>query len=157
QQNDNNAIALAEQHQLQSEADLLKVHEEENLQKEEMKKNKSKYIPIPDRDVLTIAPVIASSYTIRKMEKGLYVELWYYTNADEKAMVMLCLPNGITSWVPAALARTASGVVDDKDIPWADFCQAALQMIVAMKEATRSGCWDYLVFVLIMPYCIIIT
>ncbi|KAF8816234.1 hypothetical protein BYT27DRAFT_7208838 [Phlegmacium glaucopus] len=151
QQNDEDAVALTEQRQLQLEADLLKVQarvdEEENFQKEEIKRNKSKYIPIPDRDVPTIAPVVTSNYTIRKMEKGLYVELCYYTNAgldeasrssntaNNKAMVMLQLPDGVISWVPAASARTTSGVVDDKDLPWEDFCQAAPQMIVAMEEA----------------------
>ena len=71
------------------------------------------------------------------MEKGLYVELWYYTNAsldkashnsitmDDETMAMVCLPNGSTSWVPAAAARTATSVLEDKDILWEDFCQAA--------------------------------
>lgn len=81
------------------------------------------------------------------MEKGLYVELWYYTNAglddalrssnttDDEAMVMLRQSNGTTSWVPAASARNAARVTDDKDILWEDFCQAAPRMIVAMEEA----------------------
>ena len=140
-----------EQLRLQSEAEDLRartqIEEAESLRKEEMKKNKSKYLPIPDRDVPTTAPVIASNYAVRKMEKGLYVELWYYTNAgldeafrnsntvDDEAMVMLRLPNGTTSWVPAASARSTSAVVDDKNILWEDFCQAAPRMIVAMEEA----------------------
>ncbi|KAF8810604.1 hypothetical protein BYT27DRAFT_7044988, partial [Phlegmacium glaucopus] len=148
QQNDDDATALAEHRRLQSEADLIaaqaRINEEENLRKEEMKKNKGKYIPIPDRDVPTVAPVVASNYVLRKMEKGLYVELWYYTNAgldeafrslntaDDEAMVMFRQLDGSTSWIPAASARTASGVVDDKDVLWEDFCQAAPQMIVAM-------------------------
>jgi hypothetical protein len=81
------------------------------------------------------------------MEKGLYVELWYYTNAglddavrnsstvDDEAMVMLRLPDGSTSWVPAASTKTASSATDDKNILWEDFCQAAPRMIVAMEEA----------------------
>ncbi|KAF8801475.1 hypothetical protein BYT27DRAFT_7036627, partial [Phlegmacium glaucopus] len=104
QQSDDDAAALADNRRLQSEEDALRVQttidKEENLRKEEMKKNKMKYIPIPDRDVPTIAPVIASNYATRKMEKGLYVELWYYTNSgldeafrglnttDDEAMVM---------------------------------------------------------------------
>ena len=144
-----------EQRRVQAEAYDLRaqaeVEEAEALRKEEIKKNKSKYLPIPDRDVPTIAPVIASNYAVRKMEKGLYVELWYYTNAgleeasrssntaDDEAMVMLCLPDGSTSWVPAASTRTAGGVTDDKNILWEDFCQAAPRMIVAMEEA---DCWN---------------
>ncbi|KAF8816750.1 hypothetical protein BYT27DRAFT_7206921 [Phlegmacium glaucopus] len=151
QQNVDDAADLTERRWLQSEADVLRVQasidDEENLRKEEMKRNKMKYIPIPDRDVPTIAPVIASNYAIRKMEKGLYVELWYYTNAgldeafrtsnttDDEAMVMLRQPNNVTSWVPAVSAKTASAVIDDKDISWEDFCQAAPRMIVAMEEA----------------------
>jgi hypothetical protein len=135
----------------QREAEDLRVQAEfqeaETFRKEELKKNKSKYISIPDRDVPTIAHVIAANYAIMKMEKGLYVELWYYTNAgldealrnsnttDDEAMVMLRLPNGSTSWVPAASTRTASGVTEDQNILWEDFCQAAPRMIVAMEEA----------------------
>jgi hypothetical protein len=140
-----------EQLRVQAEADDLRlqkeVEEAEALRKDDLKKNKSKYIPIPDRDVPTVAPVFASSYAVRKMEKGLYLELWYYTNAgldealrnsntaDDEAMVMLRMPNGSTSWVPAASARTATAVTDDKNILWEDFCQAAPRMIVAMEEA----------------------
>jgi hypothetical protein len=150
-QNDEDNALRAEQLRLRSEAEDLRaqtqIEEAETLRKEEMRKNKSKYLPIPDRDVPTIAPVMASNYAVRKMEKGLYVELWYYTNAgleeavrnsntvDDEVMVMLRLPNGSTSWVPAAATRTTSAVVDDKNILWEDFCQAAPQMIVAMEEA----------------------
>ena len=67
---------------IQSEADDLRaqaeVDEAETLRKDELKRNKSKYLPIPDRDVPTVASVIASSYAVGKVEKGLYVELWYY-------------------------------------------------------------------------------
>ena len=85
QQSVDDEAAITETRHLQSEADAVKAQAEtveaENSKKEEMKKNKSKYLPIPDCDVPTIAPVVAYNYAIRKMEKGLYVELWYYTNA----------------------------------------------------------------------------
>ena len=150
-QNDEDQAAHDEQLRLRAEADDLRaqaeVEEAEATRKDELKKNKTKYIPIPDRDVPTISRVIAANYAIRKMEKGLYVELWYYTNAgldeafrnsntvDDEAMTMLRLPNGSTSWVPAAAAKTSSNVVEDKNILWEDFCQAAPRMIVAMEEA----------------------
>ena len=123
------------------------IEEAEALRKDEMKKNKSKYIPIPDRDVPLVARVVASNYAVRKMEKGLYVELWYYTNAgldeafrnsntvDDEAMMMVRLPNGSTSWIPVASSRTSSYVTEDRNILWEDFCQAAPHMIVAMEEA----------------------
>ena len=150
-QNEEDDIARADRLRIQTEADVLKaqteIEEAEALRKEEMKKNKSKYIPIPDRDVPSVARVVASNYAVRKMEKGLYVELWYYTNAgldeafrnsntvDDEAMIMVRLPNGSTSWVPAASSRTSSGVIEDRYILWEDFCQAAPRMIIAMEEA----------------------
>ena len=150
-QNEEDEALRAEQLRLQSEAEVLKaqaeIEEAESLRKEELKKNKSKYIPIPDRDVPTVACIFASNYALRKMEKGLYVELWYYTNAgldeafhnsnsvDDEAMMMVHLPNGSTSWVPAASTKTSSAVTEDRNILWEDFCQAAPRMIVAMEEA----------------------
>ena len=150
-QSEEDEVARANQLRVQTEADVLKaqteIEEAETLRKEEMKKNKSKYIPIPDRDVPSVARVVAANYAVRKMEKGLYVELWYYTNAgldeafcnsntvDDEAMIMVRLPNGSTSWVPAASSRTASGVIEDRNIFWEDFCQAAPRMIIAMEEA----------------------
>ncbi|KAF8802838.1 hypothetical protein BYT27DRAFT_7111300 [Phlegmacium glaucopus] len=131
-QNEADNAALMEHDRLLSEADLQKAQAEiveaESLHREEIKKKKIKYIPIPDRD-------------------GLYVELWYYTNAglddalrssntaDDEAMVMLRRPDGSSSWVPSASTRDAAGVSDDKNISWEDFCQAAPRMIVAMEEA----------------------
>ena len=94
----------------------------------------------------TITPVIASNYTNKKMEKGQYVELWYYTNdgldeamktnttLDDDAMIISKGPDGSTSWVPATTARDSKRVLDDKDIPWEDFCQAIPRMIIAMEE-----------------------
>jgi hypothetical protein len=121
--------------------------EQQTLRKEEMKKNKTKYIPIPDRPMPTTTPVIPSTYATRKMHKGEYVELWYYTNdgldealrnpasVDDDAMVIARKPDGSTSWVPAASTHNANKALDDKDIKWEDFCQAVPRMIVAMEEA----------------------
>jgi len=126
---------------------ILLAQDQEAIRKEEMKKNKLKYIPIPDRPIPTITPVFASNYTIKKMERGQYLELWYYTNAgldeamkintsvDDDAMIISRRPDGSTSWVPATTARDSKRVIDNKDIPWEDFCQAVPRMIIAMEEA----------------------
>ncbi|KAI0954812.1 hypothetical protein AcW1_006590 [Taiwanofungus camphoratus] len=152
------------QHQLDEQAAIIENHihlaeeaktckceaakiEEEAARKEELKKNKGKYIPIPDRDAPIIAPVLPATYAVRKMEKGLYVEMYYYTNKgldeainvtgaiDDEAMVPQQNANGTTAWVPAASTRDAHGVIDDKDLLWEDFCQAVLRMILAMEQA----------------------
>jgi hypothetical protein len=112
-----------------------------------MKKNKTKYIPIPDRPMPTTTPIFASNYAAKKMDKGQYVELWYYTNdgldealrahttVDDDAMVIARRPDGSTTWVPAAVARDSKKVLDDKDLKWEDFCQAVPRTILAMEEA----------------------
>jgi hypothetical protein len=123
------------------------VQEHEAIRREEIKKNKLKYIPIPDRPMPTIAPVFASNYAIKRLEKGQYLELWYYTSAglleamktnttmDEDAMVMSRKPDGTASWIPATTARDSKRAVDDKDLLWEDFCQAVPRIIIAMEEA----------------------
>ena len=123
-----------------------RLDEEEALKKEDRKKNKYKYTPIPDRDVPTEAPILPSSYAIKKLDKGEYVELWYFTNSglddaqlkttiDEDAMVMAKLPGGSTAWVSAASARNSQSVVEDQNISFEDFCQACPRIIAAMEEA----------------------
>ena len=95
----------------------------------------------------TTTPVFASNYVLKKMEKGLYVELWYYTNeglddamktsttTNDDAMVISRKPDGLATWETAASARDSNKVVDDKNIPWEDFCQAVPRMLLAMEEA----------------------
>jgi hypothetical protein len=131
----------------QEQWNAAEVLEFETAQREEMKKNKWKYTPIPDKDVPFEDSTIACSFALRKLEKGLYVELWYFTNdglddslrtastIDDEAMAMVHRADGTTSWIPAASARDARRVIDDKDISFEDFCQAARRMVTAMEEA----------------------
>ena len=95
----------------------------------------------------TTVPVFASNYAIKKMKRGQYVELWYYTNhgldeamrmsttVDKDTMVMSYKPDRSSSWVSAAAAQDSDKVVDDKEILWEDFCQAVPCMLLAMEEA----------------------
>ncbi|KAF8834015.1 hypothetical protein BDN67DRAFT_869378, partial [Paxillus ammoniavirescens] len=67
------------QHALEEEQDLAK--------QEEQKKNKIKFIPVPDLSVPTESIIIPSSYVLTKLHKAEYCELYYFTNhglADAK-------------------------------------------------------------------------
>ena len=142
-----NAAELARQRLEEQNNDLLLAQEQENLAKEERKKNRNKYLPIPDCPMPAVTPIFPSEYAVKKMEKGLYVELWYYTNdglddaarshssADDEAMVMGRNADGSPLWVSAAAARESKKILNDKDISWDDFTQAAPQMLVAMTNA----------------------
>ncbi|KDQ49952.1 hypothetical protein JAAARDRAFT_142640 [Jaapia argillacea MUCL 33604] len=131
QQVEQDAGEAAEQERLRREvadnAAQAQEVEEATARREEMRKNKAKYLPIPRRD-------------------GLYVEMYFYTNAGlrdalwdsgtvgDEAMVMTHQSDGNTGWTPAAAVRSGH-VVDDKDMAWEDFCQAAPRMVIAMQQA----------------------
>jgi hypothetical protein len=69
-----------EEDELRIQREELADNEKEEQRKEDMKKNKYKYAPIPARGVPRQAPVIAAHYATRRLEKGEFVPLWYYTN-----------------------------------------------------------------------------
>jgi len=130
----------------QENRERVQLEEEEAARKEERKRNKFKYTPIPERDVPTETPIIPASYAIRKLDKGEFVEIWYFTNAglddaeskatiDDDAMVMSRLPDGSTTWISAAAARNARSVVEDQDLSFEDFCQACPRFIDAIQAA----------------------
>jgi hypothetical protein len=108
------------------------LEEAEANHKEDIKKNRKKYIPIMDRMVNTITLDFASPYTISKLEKGAFVDLWYFTHAgfdaaklsktkadDDDAMVMV-KREGVPTWVSAAAAKDSAVILDQN----LDMCQA---------------------------------
>ncbi|KAG2058090.1 hypothetical protein BDR06DRAFT_876975 [Suillus hirtellus] len=123
------------------------INEEESARKEEKKKYKHKFMPIPeDTGVLDEPSIIPSSYAIHKLNKGEYLELWYFTNdgldkahskktINDDAMVMSTLPDGSTAWVVAAAARNASSIIDNENLSFEEFCIACPRFIVAIEEA----------------------
>ena len=121
--------------------------DERTILDEERKKNKSKYAPFRDLDVPSEPLVIPSYYASRKMKKGDFCELYYFTNAglqearkdnltvDSEALVMLPASDGQHCWIPAGAARDPRAVIsEDENLSWEEFNQAAPRMINAMKE-----------------------
>lgn len=137
--------------QQQRETDSIAREELETLEhdaaaKEERKRNRNKYLPIPlDRGVPMQAQDVLATYALRKLEKGEYVELWFLTNDgldsarrsnlhhNQNTMVVTSNADGTTSWEPAVQAPR--GVVDDEDLPWEDFCTACPLLIKAAEDA----------------------
>jgi hypothetical protein len=127
------------------EAEAIK--EKEDLQKEERKKYQGKFLPIPDRPVPQRAPVIAAQSATRRMDKGDFVPLWYYSNkglentlstynsTEEDALTLLRRSDGSTSLIPASSTKESKGIINDQDIEWEDFCITAPRMIEAMGHA----------------------
>lgn len=120
--------------------------EEEDAHKEERKKNKFKYIPIQNTGIPDEPAINPSSYALRKLDKGEYVELWYFTNdgldeasikktIDDDAMVLSTLADGSTAWISSASARSARSVINDENLPFEEFCQACPRFLTALDEA----------------------
>jgi hypothetical protein len=126
---------------------LEEAREKEEQTKEERKKNKAKYIPVPQRGIPTQPPVLPSAVATRKLEKGDFVSLWYFTNkgiedasrsfnlVDDEAMVISKKSDGSTSLIPASAVKEEKGLVEDQDLTWEDFSIAAPRMIDAMAKA----------------------
>ena len=135
----------AEEAQAQREQDATRDTEEQR--RDEMKKNKAKYAQIPARGVPRHAPVIAAHYATRRMDKGEYVPLWYFTNrglrhalqtyhaVSDEAMTLVQGADGSTSLIPASSSSDAKGVIDDQDIEFEEFCIASSRMVEAMGAA----------------------
>ncbi|KAG2039345.1 hypothetical protein BDR03DRAFT_860122, partial [Suillus americanus] len=79
--------------------------EEEVTHKEDRKKNKHKFTPILDIGIPDELAIMPCSYALRKLDKGEYVKIWYFTNdgldeanhkkmVDNDAMIMSMLADG---------------------------------------------------------------
>lgn len=144
-------LAATQARQLQHQLDATAREQELSLErdaqtKEERKRNKDKYIPIPlDRGIPIQPHNVLSAYAIRKLEKAEYVPLWYVTNegldsarrsnvaADSHSMVMTTNEDGTTAWQSAA--QPARGVIDDEDLPWEVVCTACPLLVTAAASA----------------------
>lgn len=124
-----------------------RAQEERAAAGEELKRNRLKYLDIPMRPPPTLPVEIASRYATSKLQKGLYVELWYFTNAglrharaidttvDEDAMVAVAGKDGKVDLIPAAAAKESKSVVPDRLLTWDDFTMAVRRVLFAMEAA----------------------
>ncbi|KAG1731059.1 uncharacterized protein EDB91DRAFT_1085183 [Suillus paluster] len=130
----------------QDRLDQERVDEEESVHKEERKKNKHKYIPILSTGIPNDLSITPCSYAIRKIDKGEYMELWYFTNdgldeahakktIDDDAMIMSKMADSSTAWVSSASTCNTCSVMDDQNISFENSCQACPCFITAMEEA----------------------
>lgn len=150
-----------EAEQVSQEAEDPRKLKEEELEKEkveeqqigEMEKYKAKHAPIPKRPVPRQQPVIASQYATRRLQKGGYVPLWYWTNkgleharntfnsTEEDAMSFLQEADGSISLVPAYSSKDAKTALDDQELDWEQFSISASRMLNAMTHAGWPQEW----------------
>ena len=121
--------------------------EREGQWKEERKRNKSKFVPIPHRGVPTLLPIIVSALAMWRMDKGDYFPLWYFTNVglddtakafsilEEDVLLLVKRDDGSISLVPVLASKESRSAVEDSKLPWDDFCIAVPHMILAMSRS----------------------
>ncbi|KAG2101608.1 uncharacterized protein F5147DRAFT_655252 [Suillus discolor] len=77
---------------------------------------------------------------------GEYMELWYFTNdsldkastkktIDDDAMILSTSVDGLTAWVSSASTQSARAVINNKNLPFKEFCQACPRFLTAIDEA----------------------
>ncbi|KIO01107.1 hypothetical protein M404DRAFT_151051 [Pisolithus tinctorius Marx 270] len=120
--------------------------EEEATHLEEWKKYKAKFTPICNVKAPTGPVNIPAPYASRKLLKGEYCELYFFTNAglaeaeyfnpsiDDEALTLLKADNGQHLWVPASMTRDKSVVIKDEDLTWEQFGEAVIHMVDAMRD-----------------------
>ncbi|KAF8965575.1 hypothetical protein BDZ97DRAFT_1602459, partial [Flammula alnicola] len=113
----------------------------EIARRDEIKKNKEKFLPIPDRPPPSHSVIRVRPWALNRMSKGKYCPLWYWTPAglddsehdciDDDAMVISHV-DGISSFMPAASAKESRAAVADADLTWEEFSQAVPRYVLAM-------------------------
>lgn len=122
--------------------------EEATSRADERKKNCFKHLPIPvrPRPLVNDEEALVSEFALRKLDKGHYVELYYWTNhglddamlnyrtRDDDSMVPTKGEDGSTVWINAASSKPASGVIADRNLTPADFSQAVPRIVAALED-----------------------
>ncbi|KAG1875805.1 hypothetical protein F4604DRAFT_1903725 [Suillus subluteus] len=109
--------------------------EEEEARKDERKKNKHKYTPIQNMGILDDPAITPCSYALRKLDKGEYVEMWYFTNNGlDEAAIKKTIDNDAMILMGLGSVN-AHSVVNDENLPFEDFCQACPRFITMLQEA----------------------
>ncbi|KAG1814143.1 hypothetical protein EV424DRAFT_1564166, partial [Suillus variegatus] len=113
---------------------------------DEKKKNRLKHIPIPmrPRPFANDEEALISEFAIRKLDKGQYIELYYWTNhglddamvnyrtRDDDSLVPTTGEDGSTVWISSASSKPASGVIADRYLFPANFAQAIPRIVAAL-------------------------
>ncbi|KAG1728933.1 hypothetical protein EDB19DRAFT_1642298 [Suillus lakei] len=95
---------------------------------------------------LADANLLVSDFALRKLDKGHYVEIYYWTNkgladarlqfrtTDDEGMVPTTTADGMTVWMPASTTRPSATVVPDHSLTILDFAQAIPCLVASLIE-----------------------
>ncbi|KIJ34108.1 hypothetical protein M422DRAFT_144065, partial [Sphaerobolus stellatus SS14] len=118
----------------------------EEVRREDRKKNPSKYVPIPNRPPPTLRAEIVAPYAQRRIDKGLYCEMYYFTaegldvakkvgayiGESMDVTVPIMDGTGGMTWIPAIAKRDPGSFKEDQNLTWEEFSGAIPRMLLAM-------------------------
>lgn len=125
----------------------VRVAEEETARVEEKRRHKNKYTEISLAPPPTTPPEILSTYATTRLQKGLFVEMWYFTNegldyalktsasTDDDTMVQTIDKDGNASWVTTAASKGAKAALDDRHLSWEQLLVAIPRFLDAIHVA----------------------
>ena len=134
-------------HAQQEQEEREKQQEEEEAKKEERKKYCAKFLPFADVPPPSTIPITPSPLAPRKLRKGEYVPLYFFTNKgladaqstsnslDEEALALVPGDQGSHSFVPIMAARAKQSIIEDQDLSWAQINESTHCFLKAIKEA----------------------
>lgn len=143
------ALHLANEQQLeddeQAARDALRTKELEDARDDERKKNRRKYVALVPRKKTVLLPRIPLPYATKRMEKGDWVPMWFFTPEGFKAASaangsgdddpMTLTRNDDGTLTTATSVKSPKGAIADRDITFEYFCLASVAMLDAMKAA----------------------
>ncbi|KAG6883849.1 hypothetical protein C0992_007638 [Termitomyces sp. T32_za158] len=124
--------------------------EEEAARNEERKKYKNKYMDVSMAPPPMALPEILSTYATSRLQKGLYIELWYFTNKgldfalktsnamDDNTVVQSIDKDRNAVWVTAAASKGSKTVQEDKDLSWEQLSIAIPRFLDAVTTRLRD-------------------
>ncbi|KAG1875767.1 hypothetical protein F4604DRAFT_2007749 [Suillus subluteus] len=152
QQLDTDALAATKQRCLLAEADERRLAaqklQDAVIAEEDRKKNRIHHIPIPDwpRPTCAAATVLICDFTLQKVDKAQFIELYYWTNkgladakldfhnVDDDGMIPMATADGTTTWLPTSATCPAYGVTADHLLSPLDFARVIPCYIASLEQ-----------------------
>ncbi|KAG6824592.1 hypothetical protein H0H92_006407 [Tricholoma furcatifolium] len=115
---------------LMNQEEIERRHDSEAANTEERKKNWVKYVELSEAPPPITPPEILLTYATTHLQKGQYVELWYFMNEgiakglkststmDENTMTQSVDRDGTVTWIPAIAAKALHDTKADRDLSW---------------------------------------
>lgn len=132
-----------------AERDARHAKEVADAQDDDRKKNRKKFLPLVPRMKTGMLARIPLPYATRRLEKGEWVQMWFFTpegfkaastangRGDDDPMTLTRNEDGSLS--TATNVRAPKGTVADKDLSFEFFCLASVNMLDAMKSTGWAG------------------